>query len=403
MQSKKISFENPEGITLSAKLDLPVNGRPHNYAIFAHCFTCGKNLSAIGNISRALTKNGIGVLRFDFTGLGESEGDFSDTNFSSNVSDLLAAADFLGENYLAPTILIGHSLGGAAVIFAAGEIGTVKAVATIGAPSQPGHVKHLLEGQLDIIREKGAATVSIGGRPFTVRKQFLEDIENNRLDKVAPYLNNALMIMHSPQDEIVSIGNARKLYEAAKHPKSFVTLDGANHLMGNKADSYYAGEIISTWVKRYIELPEPEPLKSPKRTAARIKGKEYTTEMISGQHGMIADEPLEVGGNDFGPTPYDYITMGLGSCTAMTLKMYANRKGWKLDEVTVHLEHDKIHSEDCGSCENNSKAKLDKFVRVIELQGKLDDSQKQRLLEIADKCPVHKTLNSEVIIDTRLR
>lgn len=402
MSSKKIEFQNAGGEKLAARLELPVDQHPHSYALFAHCFTCTKNLSAVRNISRALNMGGIGVLRFDFTGLGESEGDFADTNFSSNVEDLIEAAHFLKSNYQAPALLVGHSLGGAAVIAAAAKIDSVKAVATIGAPFDPSHVSHLLSEGLEEIESKGIAEVNIGGRSFTVKKQFLEDLKENNLREQLQQFGKAVLIMHSPQDRTVAVENAAKIYHAARHPKSYISLDGADHLLSQKMDSVYAGEVIACWVKRYINLPKKEALKVEKEVAVRLGTEGFTTDVMVRKHGLTADEPESVGGNDFGPSPYELVSAGLGTCTAMTLQMYARRKKWDLQEVTVHLEHYKDYAEDMINVEH-SQSKIDHFDRIIELEGDLDDKQKERLLEIADKCPVHRTLHGTIMVNTVLK
>lgn len=401
MKSQKIEFTNKDGLKLSARLELPLDTKPYAYTIFAHCFTCSKNLKAVGNISRALTQRGIGMLRFDFTGLGRSEGEFSETNFSSNVSDLISAYDYLSCNYNSPSILIGHSLGGAAVLAASLKLREVEAVVTIGAPFQPEHVKHLFQDEFPNIEEKGEATVSIGGRPFKIKKQFIDDIQEANFEDEIANLDKALLILHSPQDMVVPIDNAAKIYKTAKHPKSFVTLDKADHLLSNKDDSLYAGEMIASWSKKYIPKPEPAPINAIKKVAARIGEDGYTTEIHAGIHHLLSDEPESVGGNDLGPTPYDLLASALGACTSMTLRMYADKKGWDLKEVKTHLQHSKIHSDDCDSCENKP-AKLDHIERLIEIDGELSQEQRRRLLEIADKCPVHRTLNSEIKIDTKL-
>ncbi len=401
MNSKKITFENQEGVVLSANLELPLSSKPLAYAIFAHCFTCSKNLSAVVNISRSLTMQKIAVLRFDFTGLGDSGGDFSETNFSSNVQDLFAAYTYLSKNHEAPQIIIGHSLGGAAVLAAAGSMPSIKSVATIGSPADPLHVKHLFKESIDEIRSSGEATVSIGGRPFKVKKQFLEDLEKNDLKVLLSSLNKALLILHSPQDEIVGIDNARKIYEGAMHPKSFVTLDGADHLLSKKADSLYVGKVIAAWVERYIDLPEAETLSTDKQIVTRTGDDGFTTEVRAGKHTFLADEPISVGGKDLGPTPYDFLMAALGSCTSMTLRMYADRKKWPLEAAIIHLEHNKVHEEDCINCESDS-AKIDQIERQIELIGDLSDEQKSRLLEIADKCPVHRTLHNKINVISSL-
>ncbi|MEL6924590.1 MAG: bifunctional alpha/beta hydrolase/OsmC family protein, partial [Bacteroidota bacterium] len=347
MRSQKVEFTNRNGFRLSARMELPIDGHPVAYAIFAHVFTGNKSLSATRHISRALSLNGIGVLRFDFTGLGQSEGDFADTTFTSNVEDLLAAARYLEEHYEAPRILVGHSLGGAAVIFAAKHLDSVQAVATIGAPSEPEHVTHLLESRLEEIEAKGEAKIAIDGREFTIKKEFLDDLRSKNMFGILRNLRKALMVLHSPQDNIVEIENAAKIYHAAYHPKSFVTLDGANHMLSNKDDAYYAGTIIASWVRRYIDLPAKEDLKTDKQVVARLGETGFTTEIRAGHHALIADEPEEIGGNDFGPDPYELLNAALGACTAMTLEMYARRKKWDLKQVKVHLSYKKDYREDC--------------------------------------------------------
>lgn len=401
MASIKIQFPNDDGEMLAARLELPVNQHPHSYALFAHCFTCSKNLSAVRHISTALHQSGVAVLRFDFTGLGESEGEFVDTNFSSNVEDLLAAAKYLADNYEAPSLLIGHSLGGAAVLCAATELPEVKAVATIGAPFAPEHVSHLLGDSIDEIEAHGVAEVNIGGRPFQVKKQFLEDIRSNKISEKIKNLKKALLIMHSPQDRTVNIDNAARLYTTAMHPKSFISLDGADHLLGDKMDAQYVGDTIASWVKRYLALPAQEKLRRDKTVAARLGDKGFTTEIMVRHHSITADEPVSIGGNDFGPSPYELLTSGLGACTAMTLQMYARRKKWDLKEVKVHLAHFKDYASDMADTEN-SKSKIDHFDLKLELEGDLDEKQRARLLDIANKCPVHRTLHQEVAINVEL-
>ncbi len=402
MSLSKVTFINADGQTLSGRLELPADQHPHNFALFAHCFTCNKNLAAVRNISRGLTSKGFGVLRFDFTGLGESEGDFEDTNFSGNVEDLVAAAHFLAKEYEAPSLLVGHSLGGAASIFAAAKIDSIKAVATIGAPSNPKHVAHLLKSGLEEIQTIGKATINLSGRDFTIKKQFLDDLETKSLPNVAKNLNKAILVMHSPQDTTVSIKNAEEIYHAAKHPKSFITLDGADHLLMRKEDSIYAGTVIAEWSSRYIEIPEEPKLKSQHHVVASLGNAEgYTTQMKIGNHFMIADEPESVGGHDFGPSPYEYVSAGLSACTAMTIKMYVARKGWDLQHVEVHTSYSKSHIVDCENCEDPT-AKIDTFEREIKIEGNFDEKQITRILQIADKCPVHKTLHSETQVITTL-
>ena len=402
MNIQKINFTNAEGQQLVGRLELPINQHPHNFAIFAHCFTCNKNLSAVKNITRELTSNGFGVLRFDFTGLGESEGDFENTNFSGNVDDLISASNYLKENHTAPTLLIGHSLGGAAVIFAASKIESVKAVATIGAPSNPKHVKHLIQNSVEEIKATGKANVNIGGRPFTIKKQFLEDIETKSLPDVAKNLRKALLVMHSPQDTTVGIENAEEIYIAARHPKSFVTLDGADHLLMKKEDSIYVGSVIATWAKRYISIPKIDTISTTHQAVASLDAEDgFTTQMTVGSHTMMADEPVSYGGNDFGPSPYEFVSAGLSACTAMTVQMYVKRKGWDLQNIEVHTSHTKVAKQIVENGEQK-EIKVDTFNREIKLKGNLDDKQIQRVLQIADKCPVHKTLHSAIEVITTL-
>lgn len=399
MPFKKVEFENSEGYKLDARIELPVDGQPHSYALFAHVFTGNKSLSAVRHISRGLTVNGIAVLRFDFTGLGESEGDFADTNFTSNVEDLVAAGAFLEEHYEAPKIIVGHSLGGAASIFAAHKIPSIQAIATIGAPSEPVHVSHLLEESIEKIEKLGKARVNIGGRVFTIKKQFLEDLQNKNMFEKLKENRKPLLVLHSPQDTIVEIENAAKIYHAAHHPKSFVTLDGADHMLTSKKDAKYVGDLIAHWAQRYIDIPKRETFHTERQVAARLGEVKYTTEIVAGRHGLLADESEEVGGDDFGPSPYQYLSAALSACTAMTLQMYARRKKWDLKEVRVHIDHGKRYKDDCENCED-AGSKLDHFDRHIELIGDLDAAQQTRLLEIADRCPVHRTLHKEIIINT---
>jgi putative redox protein len=400
MKLQKIIFQNKEGQNLVGRLELPVNQHPHNYVIFAHCFTCTKNLSAVKNIGKALTLKGFAVLRFDFTGLGESEGDFADTNFSGNVEDLIAAADYLKENHQAPTLLVGHSLGGAAVIFAASQIESVRAVTTIGSPSNPNHVRHLLKSGIEEINSSGKAVINLSGRDFMIKKQFLDDLETKSLPETAQNLRKALLVMHSPQDAIVGIKNAEEIYIAARHPKSFVSLDGADHLLMNRKDSVYVGEVIAGWAQRYVEIPEESKLKSNHQVVASLDTEDgFTTAMKVGNHLMTADEPTSYGGNDFGPSPYELISAGLSACTAMTVQMYVKRKGWPLENIEVHTSYSKSHAVDCGNCEETD-AKIDTFHREIKLRGNLDEKQIARILQIADKCPVHKTLHNDTQVIT---
>jgi uncharacterized OsmC-like protein/alpha/beta superfamily hydrolase len=402
---KKLYFKGSGGNQLSALLDLPADGRPEAFALFAHCFTCTKNLKSINHISRALTRERVAVLRFDFTGLGESEGDFADTNFSTNITDLVAAADFLKAEYEAPKILIGHSLGGAAVLQAAGQIPSSKAVAVIGAPADPAHVlRHFKEHQQTIALD-GEAEIAIEGRSFRIKKQFLDDLGEVQMEKAVRNLRKALLVFHSPVDNTVSIDNAGKIFQYARHPKSFISLDRADHLLMNAADAKYVGAMIASWVRKYLTIERPEtPEGGPEKNhiVARIGNAGFRTEIMANGLSLIADEPVSVGGTNMGPTPYDYLVAGLGACTAMTLRMYADRKKWPLEEVVVSLSHKKIHAKDCEACETD-QTMVDWIERELELMGPLDASQLQRLKEIADRCPVHRTLESKVKIQTTLK
>lgn len=404
MRNKKLTFENRQGTALSAILDFPVDGKPAAFALFAHCFTCTKHIKAAHHISRALSREGIAVLRFDFTGLGESRGDFADTSFSSNVDDLVAAADFLKREYLPPKILIGHSLGGAAVLKAAAQIPSATAVATIAAPANPDHVMRHIGDAEDRIKKEGEAEVNLGGRPFRIKKEFIEDIRQVSMADAIRDLGKALIVFHSPVDTVVGIDNAAEIFKMAKHPKSFVTLDQADHLLADPRDSRYVGAVIAAWARKYIELPEPAADDDQKdsRVIARIGRSHYRTEIRADGQSLIADEPESVGGTGLGPSPYDFLVAGLGACTAMTLRMYADRKEWPLESATVRLKHRKIHAGDCRDCET-TQGKLDEIEREIEVEGDLDDDQKQRLLEIADRCPVHRTLHGEIKVRTKLR
>ncbi len=405
MKSLNISFLNSRNERLSARLDLPEDEQPIAYALFAHCFTCTKNIKAAVNIAAALNREKIAVLRFDFTGLGQSEGDFADTNFTTNVADLVAAAKFLEREYQAPQIIIGHSLGGAAILQAAAEINSLKAVVTIAAPHDPGHVTHLFAMMRDQIENNGAAEVNLAGRRFTIKKQFLEDLEMQQLDTHIKELKTALLVMHSPRDTTVAIDNAAKIYQAAKHPKSFVSLDDADHLLLHEKDSLYVGMMIAAWSRRYIDIPEVKTSAEvviDNRVTTSTDNQGFFTELFANGHAMMADEPKEYGGTDRGPSPYEYLLAALGACTSMTLQMYARHKKIPLERAVVRLSHQKIHAKDCGHCDATD-GKIDRMEREVELIGALDDNQRQRLLEIAERCPVHKTLHSKVDIISKLK
>jgi len=403
MQSIKVNFPNSAGEDLAGMLDLPT-GEPRAFALFAHCFTCSKNLRAASNISRSMTAAGIAVLRFDFTGLGQSDGDFAETSFSSNVDDLLSAARWLEDQHRAPELLFGHSLGGTAVLQAAPSIPSAVAVATIGSPADPTHVAHMFADSEAEIRDKGIAKVNLGGRPFCVREQFLDDLQKHNLPDAVGSLRKALLVMHAPLDEIVEVENASRLFAAAKHPKSFVSLDKSDHLMSNDADSRYAGAVLAAWATRYL----PEPVVNAALEAregevvARTQIDGFRTDIQAGSHSLIADEPTDVGGTDLGPGPYDFLAAALASCTTMTLRMYANHKKLALRSATVTVNHGRVHAKDCIDCDQ-ADGWIHEFQRELVLDGELSDEQRQRMLEIADRCPVHKTLHNEIKILSTLR
>ena len=403
MKSERLEFTGHDGSILAARLDLPV-GKPAAYALFAHCFTCSKDIPAARRIAQRLASLGIAVLRFDFTGLGHSGGEFANTSFSSNTDDLIRAADYLRENFEAPQLLIGHSLGGAAVLAVAGQIASAKAVITLGAPADPQHVAHNFSDAIDTIKEQGQAEVQLGGRPFTISGKFLDDIENKRLGENIRGMKKALLVMHAPLDETVEIDNAASIFQMAKHPKSFITLDNADHLLTRPDDAEYAAEVIATWAQRYIETSLlPKNINAPEGIVRVIEAdpESFTQDISADGHHLIADEPKDFGGNYLGPTPYQLVSAGLGACTSMTIRMYARRKKIHLSHVSVDVSHSKVHAEDSKGSETRA-AKIDEFERKITLKGELSDAERQKLLEIADKCPVHRTLEGEVDIITRL-
>ncbi len=406
MQLQKLYFKNQDGKRLAARLDLPLDETPTAFAVFAHCFTCTKNFNAVVNINRALAQHGIAVLRFDFTGLGESEGDFSETSFSSNVADLVSASDFLRDAYEAPRLLIGHSLGGAAVIQAAPRIPSAEAVSTIAAPADLKGLLRFMDGPShEKIEKDGETTINISGRDFKIKKQFLSDLQQDNMEEAVRSLRRPLLIFHSPVDQIVSIDQAAKLFTAARHPKSFISLDKADHLLAMREDSLYVGSVLGAWASKYLRISERkyiQPELSDNRIVTRTGKTGFRTEIIANGHSLVADEPISVGGANSGPSPYDLLVSALGACTGMTVRTYADRKKLPLDSIIVRLRHEKIHAEDCQDCED-PKSKIDFIEREIELQGDLDLPTRQRLLEIANRCPVHRTLESGSRIATALK
>ncbi|MDG2341248.1 MAG: bifunctional alpha/beta hydrolase/OsmC family protein [Paracoccaceae bacterium] len=401
MKTQKVEFQGHAGM-LAARLDYP-EGPIRGTDLFAHCFTCSKDIPAARRIAGRLAAEGLAVLRFDFTGLGHSQGEFSNTNFSTNVQDLELAAKYLEEKIASPQLLVGHSLGGAAVLRAAGSIPSARAVATIGAPFDPGHVTNNFAGQLESIRIDGEAKVDLAGRSFNISKQFLDDIEGQQMKDAIRDLRKALLIMHSPSDDTVSIDNAADIFTAAKHPKSFVTLDDADHLITRAKDAEYVAETIQAWSGRYLDLA-PQPLTDAAPDGVvRVSEADSTGFLqdvdVAGRHLLLADEPASVGGSNLGPTPYQFVSSGLGACTTMTLRLYARRKKIPLEHVSVEISHDKRHID---ALDDSIAQKVDVFRREIRLYGPLSDEDRQSLLEIADKCPVHRTLHSSSEIETVL-
>ncbi len=398
---RKLEFSGASGARLAARLDVP-EGAVRAYALFAHCFTCSKDVFAASRIAGELAKHGIAVLRFDFTGLGASEGEFASTNFSSNIADLVTAADYLRENFSAPELLIGHSLGGAAVLVAAQQIPEIRAVVTLGAPADAAHVVESFAADVGKIESTGEANVTLAGRDFTIQKHFLDDLSGHNLETRIAELKLPLLVMHAPLDAIVGIENAGRIFAAAKHPKSFISLDTADHLLTRRSDAVYASRLIADWASRFISDPEAEefPLEDEVYVVESGEG-EFQQSVSVGRHRLIADEPISVGGLDAGPSPYDFLSIALGACTTMTLRMYAKRKKFPLAKVAVRVIHDKVHLRDCEDCEKGKTRKIDRFERVIDVSGDLSGDQRRRLLEIADRCPVHNTLEAKSEILTR--
>ncbi len=403
MITEKFQFPGSDGQLLAASLDLP-DGAPIAYALFAHCFTCGQNVLAAKRIAEGLAKHGIATLRFDFTGIGASEGEFANTTFSSNIGDLVLAADHLRKTRRAPSILIGHSLGGAAILAATPLIPEARCVATVAAPSDPSHVTHWFKEQIPEIREKGELEVSLAGRPFRIKREFLDDIAEHKLTQTVAKLHKPLLLFHSPTDNTVGIDNATHLFVAAKHPKSFISLTGADHLLSQKHDAIYVADMIAAWAMRYLDAPEAADFAMANPPAGMVvvsetRASKLQNVIATGKHRILADEPVDVGGMDSGPGPYDFLLGALGACTSMTMRLYAERKSIPLARTTVTLQHSRIHAKDCEDCETK-EGMISKIDRVIAMEGDLDDEQRKKLMEIADKCPVHRTLTSEIKIVT---
>ena len=405
--TSKVEFVGSQGATLAARLDMP-GGRPRAFALFAHCFTCSKDIFAASRIAGRLSELGIATLRFDFTGLGSSEGEFANTDFSSNIEDLVKAADWLREAHQAPAILIGHSLGGTAVLAAAGEIPEAIAVATIGAPSDAAHVVKNFAADLDEIERTGEATVELAGRQFKIRREFIDDVRTQDMQERIAGLKRALIVFHSPLDERVGINNAGAIFTAARHPKSFISLDDADHLLTRRTDAIFVADVLASWVGRYLTPAEAETQsvaapKDPKtvRVAETGAGK-FQQVVIAAGHQLHADEPAEMGGLGSGPSPYDLLAAALGACTSMTLRMYAAHKKLELGRVTVDVSHDKVHAKDCADCAEGREGRIDRFERTIFIDGPVDTDLESKIVEIAGKCPVHRTLEASSAVTTTL-
>ncbi len=397
----KLSFPGQDGSSLAGLLETP-DRDPLSTVLFAHCFTCGMDITAASRVSRALVALGHEVLRFDFTGLGSSDGDFANTNFSSNVGDLVAAADYLRAQDRAPSLLIGHSLGGTAVLNAAHQIPECRGVVTIGSPADAKHVSKQFACDIDRINADGQADVMLAGRPFTIKREFLEDISKTGTDHLT-HLKPALLVMHSPVDTVVDISQAERIYKAARHPKSFVDLDGADHLLTKAHDAEYVASVVAAWSSRLLDRTDSATRPTVDRGKVLVTERDHSfaLDVHSDDHHWISDEPTRVGGRNSGPDPYEQLLAALGTCTAMTLRMYAERKKLALDDVSVTLEHEREHNADCAACEDTPQ-RIDVITRTVTLTGDLDDATRQRLLEIADKCPVHKTLEGDIDVRTRL-
>ena len=400
----KLTFIGSRGADLAARLDMPEQ-QVRAYAIFAHCFTCSKDVLAASRIAEALTTHGIAVLRFDFTGLGSSGGEFANTNFSSNVDDLKLAADYLRQHYQAPQILIGHSLGGAAVLAAAGDIAEVRAVATINAPADAAHVEHSFGMSVADIERDGEAEVTLAGRKFNIRKDFLDDVRGQRLTGKIAGMRRALLVFHAPGDSIVGIENAATIFGAAKHPKSFVSLDGADHLLTRRADAAYVADVLASWSARYLDPVSSDAAQSETAPGtvlvSETGGGRFRQKVSAGKHFLSADEPEDVGGLDTGPSPYDFLAIALGACTSMTLRIYAEKKGVPLGKISVAVTHNKVHAQDCAECEGR-EGRIDRFDRSIVIEGSVAADLEAKIIEIAGKCPVHRTLESSSVVVTRV-
>lgn len=402
-RTQKLEFEGHSGAQLAARLDLP-NGPVRGYALLVHCFTCSKDLAGLRRIGAELAREGIAVMRFDFTGLGSSEGEFSSTNFSTNLADIRVAVDFMRTHLEAPQLMIGHSLGGAAVLAAAGGVEEVRAVVTIGAPSDADHVLNNFHADLGEIEQSGKARVDLHGREFTITRQFIEDVREHELSEAIRNLRKPLLIMHAPGDEIVGIDSATAIFTAARHPKSFVSLDKADHLLTDEEDARFAAGVIAGWASRYMSPDRSQAAEEIEHVRVSETGVgKFQNAVQAGRHRLFADEPEEMGGDDTGPSPYDFLSAALGACTSMTLRIYAEHKKIDLGRVSVDVSHRKVHRKDSESdAAGGRRERIDQFERVITVEGELDEALKAKVVEIANKCPVHRTLENSSQVETRL-
>jgi uncharacterized OsmC-like protein/pimeloyl-ACP methyl ester carboxylesterase len=405
--AKPVRFTGADGTPRSGRLHLPA-GRPRAWALFAHCFACVEDLRPALRIAECIAERGIGVLRFDFTGLGAGdEEDAQDAAPACNVDDLVAAADFLADNQEAPQVLVGHSLGGAAAIAAAHRLqvrsGAVRAVATLGAPAGSAHIARLLRAEREEVEQVGEGEVELEGKPFWIKAELLRDLERPSLVDTLPAMRTAFLFCHAPRDAVVPVEHARLLFDAAKHPKSFLSLDESDHLLSRPDDAAYAGTVIGAWASRYVQPSAQADAEERVENQVVVRGgaEGLAQDIRAGHHRLRADEPVAYGGQDTGPGPYDLLLAALGSCSAMTVKLYAARKGWPVEAVTVTLDHERRHVDDCRECEDEPPRKLDHIDKGVTIEGELSTDQLDRLVEISDRCPVHRTLQSEIRIATR--
>ena len=397
--SLRFSFENASGLQLAAIVDLPI--LPIKYfALYAHCFSCGKDILVAARIARSLAAKGIAVMRFDFTGIGSSEGSFEESNFTNNCLDIVAATEYMRQHYQAPRLLIGHSLGGTAMLNAAEHIPEAAAIVSIAAPASPDHVLSHFESEVDKLEKQEKVDIELANKTLTISRDFVADLKQHSLLEKISQLRKALLIFHSPIDNIVSINEASKIFVAAKHPKSFISLDKADHLITEKKDIEYIAEAINAWALRYIDADIAEVPKIDSGEVLVGEGNNnFLREVASDDHAWFSDEPIAVGGDNLGPDPYEQLLSSLGTCTSMTLRMYVNHKGWQVDDIQVELKHSRQHIQDCEQ-PDKKLCKIELIEKLITITGQLDEKQLKRLTEVADRCPVHKTLLGEIKIQS---